>query len=85
MFNCLRLRDTLILSRNSLSSLPDEIKHCPNLRVLQLDDNEITELPSVDVWSSITKLESVDLSGNKLNTEQLVKMKGMHTAVLYCH
>lgn len=78
-------RDTLILSRNSLSCLPDQIKACANLRVLQLDGNEITELPSAEVWSSITKLESVDLSSNKLTTTQLAKMKGeMHTCTRIC-
>ena len=70
-------RDTLILSRNSLSSLPDEIKNCANLRVLQLDGNELTELPSAEVWASITKLESVDFSSNKLTSDQLDKMKGV--------
>lgn len=71
-----RQLDTLILSRNSLSSLPDEIKNCRNLRVLQLDGNEITQLPSAEVWSAITQLESVDLSSNKLTTDELAKMKG---------
>ena len=58
--------DTLILSNNSLTTLPDQLKHCPNLRVLQLDGNEITQLPSAAIWSAITNLESVDLSGNQL-------------------
>ena len=71
-----RQLDTLILSHNSLSTLPDAITYCTQLRVLQLDDNDISVLPAPDVWAPIKGLQSVDLSSNQLHTAELAKMQG---------
>ena len=56
----------LILSHNSLATLPEEIGTLKKLKTLQCDGNCIAELPAS--LSKCKKLEAVDLSGNCLTS-----------------
>lgn len=54
----------LDLSRNSLQKVPQCLYNMPNLRRLNLSENDISELsPEVEFWK---KLEALNLSRNKL-------------------
>jgi Leucine rich repeat/Ankyrin repeats (3 copies) len=55
---------TLILSHNSLSSVPESILACSELKNLDLSYNQLESLPSS--LSQLPKLEVLDVSGNKL-------------------
>eukprot|EP01041_Mallomonas_annulata_P001413 gene1413-2711_t len=54
-------------SHNSLTRLPASLQRLHLLTELQLANNQIRELNLVD-WSEMRRLESLDLSGNKLDT-----------------
>lgn len=57
--------ETLNLSQNSLSgSLPAEVRHLKNLRVLNLSENNFTGVPAE--IGQLQNLEVLDLSGNPI-------------------
>lgn len=53
----------LELSRCSLSEMPD-VSGCQELRVLELNENSFTSIPSIDFASSNRKMRRLSLSGN---------------------
>lgn len=56
----------LILSNNSLETLPEEIGTLKKLKVLQCDANRLTKLP--ESLGKCKKLEALDVSGNLLTS-----------------
>ena len=59
--------ERLELNDNSLENGLDVIARCyPELKVLKLSNNKIKLLDSVKHLSSLTKLESLDLSNNPI-------------------
>mmetsp|Transcript_3843 Transcript_3843/g.4666 ORF Transcript_3843/g.4666 Transcript_3843/m.4666 type:complete len:496 (-) Transcript_3843:1169-2656(-) len=71
----LRLRNLsiLILNRNSLSMLPDEIGQIKELRILEVSHNKLTRLPNS--MSNLKKLELLNLDFNMV--ENLGSLSGM--------
>ena len=59
--------ETLILSFNSLTDLPDEVSHLESLSILAIDHNLFKELP-LCIFSTTLKhsLVSINCAGNKL-------------------
>ncbi|CEF71253.1 Leucine-rich repeat protein SHOC-2 [Strongyloides ratti] len=55
----------LFLYKNKLSTLPSEIGHLTNLKILGLSENNLTSLP--DTLSQLQKLETLDLRHNKFS------------------
>ena len=53
----------LELSRCSLSEMPD-VSGCQELRVLEMNENSFTSIPSIDFASSNRKMRRLSLSGN---------------------
>lgn len=58
--------ETLDLSLNKLTQLPPSLYKLNEMKSLSLRDNDLTTLKAED-FSSLTKLESIDLSNNPLN------------------
>ncbi|HKK74988.1 MAG TPA: leucine-rich repeat domain-containing protein [Saprospiraceae bacterium] len=54
----------LHLDRSGLKEVPPEVLRCTQLRVLNLRDNQVLELP--DWLPQLAKLEALDVSGNNL-------------------
>jgi len=59
----------LILSRNSITSLPPEISLLSSLRTLKLDCNALTHLPAE--VGSLSELQVLDLASNSLEAVPL--------------
>uniref|UniRef100_A0AAF5DHB9 Disease resistance R13L4/SHOC-2-like LRR domain-containing protein n=1 Tax=Strongyloides stercoralis TaxID=6248 RepID=A0AAF5DHB9_STRER len=55
----------LFLYKNKLSTLPSEIGHLTNLKILGLSENNLVSLP--DTLSQLHKLETLDLRHNKFS------------------
>lgn len=56
----------LNLSHNRLTYLPLDIYLLPSLTCLAAADNLLTELPDAAMWASQSKLQFLDLSGNRI-------------------
>jgi len=64
--------EKLYLMRSGLSVLTKDINKLKNLKCLILLNNNIQELPNID---KLTKLESVDISSNRLTNEEIKNFK----------
>lgn len=66
----------LFLDVNDLSSIPDELNLLHELRRLDFSNNQITMLPN-NIFSNLTKLDTLILSYNKLQCLQVNSFKGL--------
>ena len=56
----------LNLSHNQLTFLPIEVYKLPSLVCLALAGNLLTELPEASLWASSSKIQFLDISGNRI-------------------
>ena len=73
---------TLILSRNGLTTLPSSIGNLPNLQELRLQNNQLTALPSS--LGNLPNLITLDLDDNQLTAlpESLGNLPNLQTLFL---
>ena len=69
-----RQLDTLILSNNSLRTLPDSIGTLHKLRVLEVANNQLTTLPNAEIWAPVKELQILNCSGNQLTSAEFAKL-----------
>ena len=57
--------ETIDLSKNKLESLPPSLAKMRNLKVLNLNDNQLKDIPS-EIISNLVKLEELHVKNNPL-------------------
>ncbi len=55
------------LSHNSLKSIPAQLLQLPNLESLNVSHNHLATLPSIELWSTESKLQLFNASHNDIN------------------
>ena len=69
------------LDSNQIEEIPEEITNLKKLQTLELDYNNICNLPDLKGLDSLNEMK---LSDNELNDEDLMKLDGLeHVRVLY--
>ncbi len=67
--------ETLIISKNDISSIPACIEYCQNLKMLDLWSTAITSLPSE--MAKLPALEKIDFTGISINKQGQERIKNL--------
>lgn len=59
------------LSHNKLTSIPALFFHLPNLESLDVSHNQLESLPSIETWSTASRLQVLNASHNGITGESL--------------
>eukprot|EP01052_Picozoa_sp_SAG31_P013363 SAG31_NODE_802_length_12008_cov_18.741036_2_plen_333_part_00 len=70
----LKSLETLILSHNSIVALPDAIGSLLSLKILEIEENQLTSVPSAEVLENIKQLQVLNVAGNRLTDGEVEKL-----------
>ena len=69
--------ELVVYRQNKLGRLGSDLGKCIHLKMLDLSQNNIVQLPETTVWSGLKQLQYLNLSHNKINSwESVVSISG---------
>lgn len=72
----------VVYTNNKLTRLQSTVQKLAHLRALDLSNNHLSSLPSIDVWSHLTCLQHFNLGHNRITQwEHIVSLSGLKSLI----